>query len=65
MDASLASALLASRVGQFQLAIAGRLLASDLDSARSVVKLIDAAQHSFDRLANVAAGIGTQLDVTT
>ena len=34
------------------------------DAAASVVKLIDAAQESIDRLANVAAGIGTNLDIS-
>jgi hypothetical protein len=29
-----------------------------------VVKLIDAAQQNVDRLANVAAGIGGNLDVS-
>jgi hypothetical protein len=33
------------------------------DQGASVAKLIDAAQQSFDPLANVAAGIGTNLDV--
>jgi len=30
----------------------------------SVVKLIDAAQQNISSLANVAGGIGTNLDVT-
>jgi len=64
MDASLASAFIAAGVGQIQLAVAGKMLGMELDAARSAVKLIDAAQQSIDRLANVAAGIGTNLDVT-
>ena len=40
------------------------MLGMELDAARSAVKLIDVAQQSIDRLANVAAGIGTSLDVT-
>jgi hypothetical protein len=32
--------------------------------ARSVAKLIDAAQRNIDPLANVAAGIGTNLNVS-
>ena len=64
MDASLASAFIAASVGQIQLGVAGKMLGMELDAARSAVKLIDVAQQSIDRLANVAAGIGTSLDVT-
>jgi hypothetical protein len=64
MDASLASAFIAASVGQIQLAVAGKMLGMQLDEGRSAVKLIDAAQQNLDRLANVAAGIGTNLDVT-
>ena len=64
MDASLASAFIAASLGQVQLGFAGKMLGMELDAGRSAVKLIDAAQQSIDRLANVAAGIGTNLDVT-
>jgi hypothetical protein len=64
MDTSLVSAFLAASVGQFQLAVAGRMLAMNLDAGRSAVKLIDAAQQNIDTLANVSAGIGTNLDMT-
>jgi hypothetical protein len=64
MDASLASAFIAASVGQFQLAVAGKMLAMNLDAGRSTVKLIDAAQQNIDTLANVSAGIGTSVDMT-
>jgi hypothetical protein len=64
MDALLASAFIAASVGQVQLAVAGKMLGMELDAGRSAVKLIDAAQQNIDRLANVASGIGTNLDVT-
>jgi len=62
--ASLASALIGAQVGRVQLAVAGKLLQSDFANERSVVKLIDAAQQNMDRLANVAAGIGGNLDIS-
>jgi len=34
------------------------------DQGAAVAKLIDAAQQNFDPLANVAAGLGTNLDVS-
>ena len=62
--AALISALVDSRVGQIQLGFAGKMLAMNLDAGRSAAKLIDAAQQNLNTLANVAAGIGTNLDVT-
>ena len=62
---SLVTALMGAQTGMLQLAVAARLARMNTqDSAASVVKLIDAAQQSFNPLANVAAGIGTNLDVT-
>jgi hypothetical protein len=62
--ASLASALIGAQVGRVQFVVAGKLLQSDFANERSVVKLIDAAQQNMDRLANVAAGIGGNLDIS-
>ena len=63
-DAGLASAFIAARVGQVQMAIAAKMLRMNADTARSAVKLIDAAQQNIDNLANVAAGIGTNVDIS-
>jgi hypothetical protein len=60
----LISAFVGARMGQVQLAVAGKMLRMDADNAKAVVAMIDAAQASIDRLANVAAGIGTNLDVS-
>jgi hypothetical protein len=65
MDPSaLAAAAVSATAGQVQLGVAGKMLAMNIDNGRSAVKLIDAAQQNLDRLANVSAGIGTNLDVT-
>jgi hypothetical protein len=47
-----------------QLAVAAQMLRMSADSASSVAKLVDAAQQNLDRLANVATGVGTNLDVS-
>jgi hypothetical protein len=60
---ALASAMIAARVGEVQIAVAARMLRMNADAAASAAKLIDAAEQNVDRLANVAAGIGTQLDL--
>ncbi len=62
--ASLASAFIGAQTGNVQLALAARLLRMNADQSASVVKLIDAAQQSFNSLANVAAGIGTNINVS-
>lgn len=63
MDTSLISALLGAQVGQLQLAVAARLARMDLQSGSSVAKLTDAAEQSLAPLANVPAGLGTNLNV--
>ena len=64
MDTSLISAFLGAQTGMVQLAVAARLMRMNADQDASVVKLIDAAQQNFAPLANAAAGIGTNLDVS-
>ena len=62
--ASIALALVGAQAGQAQLAVAARLAKMDADQGASVAKLLDAAQANISQLANVAVGIGTNLDVT-
>jgi len=64
MDTSLISAFFAAQVGQMQLAAAGYLAQNDPQGGSSVSQLLDAAQQNFNPLANVAAGLGTNLDVS-
>jgi hypothetical protein len=61
---ALASALVAASMAQAQLAVAAKMLRMNADAAQSAVQLIDAAQQNMDRLANVAVGIGENLDVS-
>jgi hypothetical protein len=61
--ASLAAAFVAAGAGQFQLAVADKMLAMNVDAGRSAVKLIDAARQNIDSLANVSAGTGDNLDI--
>lgn len=63
-DVSLASAFIGARMGQVQMAVAAKMLRMNADSAQAVVELIDAAQQNIDRLANVAAGVGTNVDLS-
>jgi hypothetical protein len=62
--ASLATAIVGAQTGMLQLAVAARLERMNADEASSVVKLIDAGEQSASSLANVAAGLGANLDIT-
>jgi hypothetical protein len=61
---SLMTALAGTRTGQLQLAIATRMLRMNAESAAAAIKVIEAAQQNMDRLANVAAGIGGNIDIS-
>ncbi len=61
--ASIAAGLAAARMGQVQLALAGKMLKMNAEQAQSVVKLLDAAQANLNRPANVGAGVGTTVDM--
>jgi hypothetical protein len=64
MDTSLIAAFLGAQTGMVQRAVAARLARMNANEGASVAKLTDAAQLSIAPLANVAANIGTNLDVS-
>jgi hypothetical protein len=64
MDLSLVTAMLGAQAGLTQLAVANSMLKMNSDNAASVVKLIDSAQQNMNSLANVAPGIGTNLNIS-
>jgi hypothetical protein len=61
---SLASALVAAQTGQIQMAVAVKMMKMNADNQAAVVQLLSAGQANVDKLADVAAGIGTSLDVS-
>ena len=64
MDLSLVTAAIGAQTGLTQLSLATSMLKMNTQNASSVVKLIDAAQQTMNSLANVAPGIGTNLDIS-
>jgi len=65
MDTSLISAFIGADVGQMQLAVAARLARmNSANNGSSIAQLVDAADQSANSLANAAAGIGTNLDIS-
>jgi len=62
--ASIAAAFVAAQAGQLQTVVAAKMLRMNAHASADTVKLLEAAQQNFSRLANVAGGIGGNLDIT-
>jgi len=68
MSTNLICAFFAAQVGMMQLAVAGALARMDAsdpysNNSSSITQLTGAADQSANALANVADGIGTNLDM--
>jgi len=61
---TIAAAFIAAQVGQLQQAVAAKMLRMNVDASADTAKLLEAAQQNFSRLANVASGVGGNLDIT-
>lgn len=61
---SLAAGMINARVAAVQMAAAVRMMKMNADSAGAAAQVIDAAQQNLHRLANVAAGVGQNLDIS-
>ena len=64
MDVSIAAAFVASQAAQLQMAVAAKMLRMNADAEKGIVQLISAAQQNLNSLANVSAGVGTNLDIS-
>ena len=64
MIASIAAAFVAAQVGQLQQAVAAKMLQMNAGASADTAKLLEAAQQNFSRLANVASGVGGNIDIT-
>jgi hypothetical protein len=62
--ASIAAAFVAAQAGQLQTAVAAKMLRMNAQASADTAKLLEAAQQNFNQLANVAGGIGDNLDIT-
>jgi hypothetical protein len=61
---ALATALVGAKAAEVQMAFAAKMLRMNADAAKAVVQVIEAAQENLNRLANVAAGTGGNLDIS-
>lgn len=62
--ASIAGAFIAAQMAQAQTAMAAKMLRMNADGAGDAAKLLEAAQQNMKSLANVATGIGGNLDIS-
>jgi hypothetical protein len=62
--ASLAAALVAAQMANVQMALAARMARMDAQQGQSVANLITSAEQNMNRVANLAPGVGTQVDIT-
>ena len=64
MDMSLVSSILAAKAGGVQMQVAATIMASNAKAEKSdVMTLLGAGQQNGSSLANVAAGLGGNLDI--
>jgi hypothetical protein len=61
---SIATAFVAQQAGQMQMAVAAKMLKMNANAAQDVAKLIEAAQQNMNKLANVASGVGGNVDIS-
>ena len=64
MDVASIAAAVVGAQAQLQTAAAAKTLRMNADASADVAKLLEAEQQNFSRLANVAGGIGGNLDIT-
>ena len=62
--AALATAFIGAKTAQVQMAVAAKMMRMNADAAASIVQVLEAAQQNMDRLANVSAGIGQNVDIS-
>ena len=62
---SIATALVGAQMSGAQMAVAARMLRMNApDNAASIVQVLNAAQQNMASLANVASGIGQNLNIS-
>jgi hypothetical protein len=61
---SIAAAMAGAQMSNVQMAIAAKMLRMNADAASAIVQVLDAAQKNIANLANVAAGVGQNLNIT-
>jgi len=64
MDASVISAVLGAQAGNARVDLAAKFMRMNADSSQAIAQMVEAAAQNTSSLANVAAGVGANLDVS-
>lgn len=64
MIASIAAAFVAAQASQMQQAMAASMMKMNAQGSAGIAKMLDAASQNLNQLANVASGIGGNLDIS-
>jgi hypothetical protein len=64
MDMSLVSAILGAQAGAAQATLAAKFMRENADAGSAIAQMLDAATQNTNTLANVAAGTGTNLNIS-
>ena len=62
--ASLAAAFISAQAGSTQSVLAAKMMRMNADAEQAVAALLEASAQNLNRLANVAAGAGGNLDIS-
>ena len=60
---SLVAAMVGAQTSAAQMALAAKMVRMNADAAGSIAQVIDAAQQNMQSLANVAAGVGQNVNI--
>jgi hypothetical protein len=61
---SLAAAMVGAQAGRLQLAAAAKMMKMNFENEAAIAQMIEAGQKNLGQFANVAAGIGQNLDIS-
>jgi hypothetical protein len=61
---SLAAAMVGAQAGRLQLAVAAKMMKMNFENEAAIAQMIEAGQQNLGQLANVASGIGQNLDIS-
>jgi hypothetical protein len=64
MDMAVVGVVIGAQMAQTQFAFAAKMMKMNAAAQASVAQLVEAGSRNIDALANVAAGIGGNLDVS-
>ena len=61
---SLVAAMVGAQMSEVQMAMAAKMLRMNADAAGAIVQVLEAAQQNLNNLANVAAGVGQNVNIS-